>query len=111
VLAPEGAKHAALIRLAGAARPEPILAALDWSGQGSVLAAETQFVAWYDGDGRRHAIDDRLVTIDGLVRTDFEFAAPTATTAAACEIVRWSAPLRSDEPPGVRAASLVLPRF
>jgi hypothetical protein len=111
VLAPEGEKHAALIRLAGAARPEPILQALDWSGQGSVLAAGTQFVAWYDADGRRHAIDDRLVTIDGLVRTGFEFAAPTATTAAACEIVRWSAPLRSDEPPGVRAASLVLPRF
>ena len=71
----------------------------------SLLAQDAVFAAWYDKKQAAHPVDDSRVTVDGLVAGRFEFSGGGSRPADS-EIVRWAAPLRSDEPPGIRASAI-----
>jgi len=96
----------ALVRWVGDADPRSVLAELACHGKGSLLSPAASLLVWRDGLGRRHLLDDAGVQVDGLVRASFEFVGGDAHHAAAAQVARWSAPLRSDQPPGIRAAAL-----
>ena len=45
-------------------------------------------------------LDDASIAIEGLVRSDVEFAGVDAADPLASRVVRWQVPLRSPDPPG-----------
>ncbi len=80
----------------------PVTAAVRWSGQGSLVSPEARIAAWEMPDGRRRVIDDSTIAISGLVISEVEFQDGAGQKlAAGSRIVRWQAPLRSAEPPGI----------
>jgi hypothetical protein len=86
--------------------PPPLLRALEnvrWTGEGSLVAEETPIVARLRPDGTSESLDDRPVSIAGLVRSRVEFATPleTASEPDGHRLLRYQAPLRSTDPPGI----------
>ena len=95
-----------LLLLAGPGSPERLLAQIQWAGQGSLVSPETIIAAWRQGDGPRQALDDSMISIDGIVRGKVGFAGQSESAPAASRTIRWQAPLRSSDPPGIDAATL-----
>ncbi|HWA99439.1 MAG TPA: hypothetical protein VG713_13145, partial [Pirellulales bacterium] len=91
-----------LVMFRGAARPGALLSALEWMGQGSVLARDAAVVVWCDEQGRMHPAADDAVQVAGLVRSDVGFAGEKWGGPSASRIVRWQVPLESTDPPGIR---------
>jgi serine/threonine-protein kinase len=103
------APGAALIALDGAQRPGRVLEALQWTGQGSVVAVDAPLAVWRGVGGLVHEADESGVQVEGIVRTEVGFAGSADDGPAASRIVRWQVPLRSPEPPGIGDAPLRLP--
>ncbi len=101
--------HGTLIILAGPQRPEPLLRAISWSGQGSLVTDDTSVAAWRDATGRQRAIAEDELEIAGLVRSTVTFAGAAHEPPVASRITRWNAPLQSDSPPGCDTSVLYLP--
>jgi hypothetical protein len=101
---------AALVRVFDAADSKESAQRFAWTGQGSLLSPESRFATWYDREGEPHALDDGLVSIEGLVGGQFDFADSADAGAHASQVVRWTAPLRSTDAPGIRAAALPRPQ-
>lgn len=95
-----GAQGSGLILLAGAESPEPIVRQLHWSGEGSVLQQGCHVGSWLSGQGAQ-AIDESSFSIDGLVRSELEFADTAEVSTAASQLERCRAPLRSATLPGI----------
>jgi hypothetical protein len=93
-----------LVRCGGAS-PQRLLAGLRWSGQGSLVTPQTPILNWR-GTGGEQTVDESLLTIAGLVRSEVEFAGGLSSDAATSRIVRWQAPLQSANPPGIDPAPL-----
>jgi len=101
---------AALLLLCGPKPPtevlSDVLANVRWTGQGSLVSPAAAIAAWRGADGELEVLDDARVSIAGLVRSEVEFAGEAAANPAASRIVRWQAPLRSTDPPGIDPAEL-----
>jgi hypothetical protein len=92
-----------LLRFVGPDRPERLLNTIRFSGQGSLVLPEAIIAAWQVPGGRVQILDDAVASIAGLVRSGVQFAGGLEAGPAACRIVRWQAPLRSPNPPGIQA--------
>jgi eukaryotic-like serine/threonine-protein kinase len=90
-----------LIGLTGAEIPDRLLAAIRWTGQGSLVAPRVPIVAWGMPDGQLQDMDESSLSIAGLVRSDVGFAGPVSNDPTASRLVRWQAPLQSADPPGI----------
>ena len=93
--------NTALLSFSGPQPPEAILPNISWTGQGSLVSPETTIAAWRSPDGSQRSLDDAAISMDGLVWSEVAFAGDQQSTPAASQIVRWQAPLRSADPPGV----------
>jgi hypothetical protein len=100
---------AAIVEYHGATRPGPLLKGVRWSGQGSVLSPRSRLALWRMPEGRMLAAADEAVPIEGVVRAEVGFAGGADEGPAASRVVRWQAPLRSPQPPGVDGSLLHLP--
>ncbi|MBX3414141.1 MAG: protein kinase [Pirellulales bacterium] len=97
---------------AGPEAPDPLMAAISWTGQGSVLGVGAQMLAWLrSGATRAIPLADAELDVAGLVRNDAGFAGAASADPGSSRIVRWQVPLHSADPPGVREAGLALPNL
>ncbi|MEX0938410.1 MAG: protein kinase [Pirellulales bacterium] len=85
------------------------LRAIQWTGQGSLLAPATSFAGWRDDRGSSTPLDSASIRVDGLVLSQLDFAEAKSAQPAASQVVRWTAPIRSDKPPGIDPAQLSAP--
>ena len=108
VLAPKAGSP--LLRVYGAESPERWTSCLRWTGQGSLVTPSTPVCTWRKPDGTESALDESLISIAGLVRSEVGFAAEASNNPAASRILRWQAPLQSADPPGVDPAALPSPK-
>jgi serine/threonine-protein kinase len=92
---------AGLLTFSGDLSPDALLAKLQWSGQGSVLAQQAPLAIWTSAEGEVRAAAEDDVQVAGLVRSDVGFAGQREDGPEASRIVRWQVPLRSTEPPGI----------
>ena len=102
VFAPQSGEP--LVRCAGIS-PERLRGGLRWCGQGSLVTPQTPILDWRGPDGP-HTVDESVLSIAGLVRSEVEFAGSASSDPAASRIVRWQAPLQSANPPGIDPAPL-----
>src|SRR5690606_31260649 len=101
----------AVLRLWDVHQLDRVLGALSYAGEGSLLSPRSSFALRYDEQGRPRPVDDERVEVDGLVLTDFQFAELAAHEVASSAVVRWSAPLQTEAPPGARPDRLHLPNL
>jgi hypothetical protein len=99
-----------LIVLAGPARPDPLLKAIAWGGQGSLVTPETNLALWRSRPNRQQPLGEDELEVDGLVRSEVVFEGSADGPLSASRITDWQAPLQSAEPPGANVNSLFLPR-
>ena len=92
---------AGLLVYRGEEKPGPLLQQLHWTGQGSVLSRQARLALWRTAAGVMRAAAESAVPVEGLVRTDVGFAGEIDAEATRSRIVRWQAPLRSSQPPGI----------
>ena len=104
-------EQGALLVLAGPEPPTSLLAAIQWTGQGSLLAPQAPVAVWHDAAGRSEVLDDASLSMAGLVRSEVQFAGSAEAGPAASRITRWQGPLRSTDAPGVDPARLTLPEL
>ncbi len=90
-----------LVLFAGPAAPDPLIAALEWQGQGSLVTPETTIVGCRFGDSQLERVADDALTVDGLVRSQVGFAGQSLEISADSQTIRWQAALQSSEPPGI----------
>jgi eukaryotic-like serine/threonine-protein kinase len=90
-----------LVRFSGSDDPERLLQNLRWTGQGSLVTPATAIAAWQGSQGSPKTLDDALVSIAGLVRSEVVFAGGVQAGPAASRAQRWQAPLQSADPPGI----------
>jgi hypothetical protein len=95
-----------LLLFQGDDSPELLLRSIRWTGDGSLVAPATTIAAWQSAAAGRQALDDAKISIDGLVRSEVEFAGRPTSHPADSRIVGWQAPLRSTDAPGVDASRL-----
>lgn len=101
---------APLLSFVGPVRPERILGAIRWTGQGSLVLPEAVVAAWRKPEGDVQVLDDELVSMAGLVRSKVEFAGPPERGPEANRIVRCQVPLRSASLPGIDPQAIAWPR-
>ncbi len=92
-----------LLRFVGPDRPERLLNKIQWNGQGSLVLPDALIAGWEPPGGALHVVDDAVASIAGLVRSKVQFAGAADAGPLASRIVRWQAPLRSPDPPGIDA--------
>ncbi|HEV3007101.1 MAG TPA: protein kinase, partial [Pirellulales bacterium] len=68
------APGAALLSFHGDERPSRLLDALEWTGQGSVVALDVPLAVWHATDGTAQRADEAAVQVEGIVRTAVGFA-------------------------------------
>ncbi|MBL9124171.1 MAG: hypothetical protein JNG90_11105, partial [Planctomycetaceae bacterium] len=90
-----------LLHFLGTQPPARLLAALEWHGQGSVLAPPGVLAAWQTPGGSTEPVEAARLRIAGLVKSDVGFAGAPRDAFAASRAVRWQVPLRSPDPPGI----------
>lgn len=101
--------QAALLRFVGPKPPDRLLANVQWTGQGSLVAPEIAIAQWSQPDAQASTLDETTVAIAGLVRSEVTFAGAAEQGPAASRLVRWQAPLRSPNAPGIDPRSLSWP--
>jgi len=91
----------ALLMFVGEPSPERLLETIRWTGQGALVWSQTVIAGWRRAGDREQSLDDASISIAGLVRSEVQFAGPPGTDPDTSRVVRWQAPLRSNNPPGV----------
>ena len=103
VFAPRGDRS--LISFRAAASPAALLRRIRWEGEGSLLEPAAAMAAWRSSEGQATILDDSALAVDGLIRGNFKFNGEVEIDPVASQISRYSAPVRSSEPPGIRAVT------
>jgi hypothetical protein len=106
-----GAPNGALVTVSGGQRPAKLVAALAWSGSGSIVTPQTAILAWRGSSRARQIWPEEELEIAGLVRSELEFAGAADGVPDHSRVVRWQVPLRSDDPPGANPTSLARPQL
>lgn len=101
--------QAALLRFVGAKSPDRLLENVQWTGQGSLVSPQIAVAQWAQPGAQTSTLDETSVAIAGLVRSEVTFAGPAEEGPAASRLVRWQAPLRSPNAPGIDPRSLSWP--
>ena len=99
-----------LLVFAGGQRPDPLLRAITWSGDGSLVTPHAAMAVWHGPGDKRHVLPEDALEIAGLVRSRVEFAGSAEGPPSASRVIQWQAPLRSPEAPGIDSNSLYLPK-
>ena len=107
VFAPQSGEP--LVRCSGTATPERLTRCLRWTGQGSLVTPNTPILTCQGPDEQPQTVDEASLAIAGLVRSEVGFAGELSSDPAASRVIRWQAPLRSSNPPGVDPAPLPCP--
>jgi len=105
-----GGTASGLLYFTGPLPPTALLAQIEWTGDGSLLAPDSPVAIWQRPDGQVQALDDAAVSMAGLVRSEIEFAGPAEGGPEASRVLRWQAPLRSADPPGAEPQTLFWPQ-
>jgi serine/threonine-protein kinase len=100
-----------LLEFSGTVYPEQVARAIQWTGQGSLLGVETPLAVWRQAGYETQRLAEENLFISGLVRSQVQFAGRPSQGPAASRLVRWQAPLKSLDPPGITEAPLHLPEF
>ena len=95
-----------LLRMIGKSSPRGLLRSIQWSGDGSLITPSVPLAAWSNMAGKSSVLSETSLEIAGLVRSRVEFAGPTDDIPGGSAAVRWQAPLRSIDPPGIDARRL-----
>ena len=90
----------ALVLFAAAEPPTILAKSLQWSGQGSVLSADSSVALWLAGSQMAKPREVE-VAVDGLVSSQIELAGPIDAGSSASRVIRWLAPGASVDPPGI----------
>lgn len=96
----------ALLLFGGRESPDLLVGRVQWTGQGTLVTPEAVVAAWREADGRQQGLDDSRVSIAGVVRSRLGFSGVAESGPGASRIIRWQAPLRSPDPPGIDPAAL-----
>ena len=96
-----------LLMFSGIEQPDLLVAAIHWSGQGSLVTPETTLARWRNGRRLEELPEDEL-EVAGVVRSRVKFAGQMGGSIANSRAVDWQVPLRSDEPPGANPDALFL---
>ncbi len=105
----EGDRQGGLLVLWGTQRPERLMSAITWSGQGSLVTPHTPMAVWRAGSRKQQVLPENELEVAGLVRSSVEFAGRPDGPPSASRITRWQGPLRSADPPGALTHALSLP--
>jgi serine/threonine-protein kinase len=89
----------ALILFASAESPARLARSIQWSGEGSVLSADSTTALWLSG-GAKSARREIDVAVEGIVASQLQFAGPADAGSSASRLTRWQGATQSDEPPG-----------
>jgi len=100
------ARQSPLLSFVGPGSPERLLGNLRWTGQGSLISPDAVIAQWRPRQGEAQTLDESGASIAGLVRSEVRFAGPAGDGPSASRVVRWQAPLRSPNPPGIDPAPL-----
>jgi hypothetical protein len=95
-----------LLMLSGSAGDEEVLKRIAWTGEGSLVTPKSPILARPAATGKIESLSEDTIAIEGLVRSEVEFAGPAEGAASNSRAVRWLAPLSSDNPPGIDAPKL-----
>lgn len=95
----------ALIEVQAANAPLSVLQLFGWSGEGSMLDGQSPLFIWSDGM-RTHSVEESQLAIEGLARTDIEFAGDNLADAADSVAIDWFAPRIAAAPPGIDATRI-----
>ncbi|MHB1033351.1 MAG: serine/threonine protein kinase [Pirellulales bacterium] len=90
-----------LLALVGKEEPDRLVRCIEWTGQGSVVSPDAALARWRRADGQFRTLDEQLLAVAGLVRSEVTFAGRADGRSGQSRIVRWQAPLRSPDPPGI----------
>src|SRR5262249_13815034 len=99
----ETGNHGALLEFVGAQRPEESLGAITWTGDGSLVTPSSTIALWLGRGDKRQQLPEDSLEIAGLVRSRVEFAGSAGGPPAGSQVIRWQAPLRSPDAPGIDA--------
>jgi hypothetical protein len=91
-------------------RPDALLAAIRWDGEGSLVTPHTAVALWRSGAKKQQVLPEDALDVAGLVRSEVEFAGQAEGPPSASRVTRWQVPLRSADPPGANPNTLSLPR-
>ncbi|MBN2216997.1 MAG: protein kinase [Pirellulales bacterium] len=95
-----------LVMLPDDARADALPPRITWTGQGSLVRPGGFIAARRDESGQARALPEGILSIEGLVRSEVEFAGPADGPIKGSRTIRWLAPLQSDEAPGIDPAAL-----
>ncbi|HIQ21521.1 MAG TPA: hypothetical protein EYH34_09855 [Planctomycetes bacterium] len=98
-----------LLRFVGPQPPDPLVAAIRWTGSGSVLAAQGLVAAWIRPGSGAQKLDDSSLAIAGLIRSELTFAGPLSNEPRDSRTTGWQGPLLSPDAPGIDPARLASP--
>jgi serine/threonine protein kinase len=103
VLMPRGTEP--ILRFVGPDSAQRVVSQTRWTGRGTLLRPESAIAEWSVPRQATIVLDDALFSMQGIVRSEVAFAGE-GLEAAACQAVRWQAPLASEESPGIDASKL-----
>ncbi len=95
-----GTSRDGLISLVDAPTSGPLIDAIRWSGQGSVVSPRMPMLTSQSPSGGTTPLADDRLAVAGIVRGELEFAGRADGPPADSRVMRWQVPLRSAEPPG-----------
>jgi len=95
-----GTSRAGLISLIDAPTRGPLIDAISWNGQGSVVSPRMPMLTSQSSSGGTTPLADDQLAVAGIVRGELEFAGRADGPPADSRVMRWQVPLRSADPPG-----------
>jgi eukaryotic-like serine/threonine-protein kinase len=104
VLAPRAGQP--LLVFSGTRADDEVLKRVTWTGQGSLVTPGPAIAARPSASGQAESLPEDAIAIEGLVRSEVEFAGPAEGATANSRAIRWLAPLSSDSPPGADVSKL-----
>jgi len=103
------AARGGLVIFSGSDRPDSLVRALEWTGEGSIVTPHTAMVLWRPPGMKPQALSEDELQVAGLVRSEVQFAAPAGGPPEASRVMQWQVPLRSPDAPGADPTALARP--
>jgi serine/threonine protein kinase len=95
-----GTSRCGLIALRESSDLKSLVGAINWNGQGSVVATRTSMLTAQTARGDLTPLPDDQLAVAGLVRGELEFSGRADGPPTDSRVMRWQVPLRSADAPG-----------